>query len=85
MSKVVPNGNLHTLRGRIPNVCMGSKNDGGVHLMVSGVSFKLADGKDSVSVHLTKEQTILLAKELIYRVYKHTLSELQMLMQIGDD
>lgn len=64
--------NLHTLHGEIPGVHMDTRNNGGIHLWLTGVPFKYSssckDGETTISVNLSKDEAVLLAKEILYRV-----------------
>lgn len=60
---------FHTSHGRVPNVRMDSKDSGGIHLWVIGEYIsQVGDGKKSISVHLSREQAILLAQEILWRI-----------------
>jgi len=64
------NENLATLRGKIPGVHMDTKGGGGIHLWVNGDVAQFPDGSKSISVHLTREEAVLLAKEILYRILR---------------
>ena len=77
--------NLHTLHNRIPGVNMDTRSNGGIHLWLTGTPFKRSvDGRydmvTTMSVHLSKDEAIMLAKEILYRVASHVSMEVQQIL-----
>ena len=76
--------NLHTLHNRIPGVNMDTRSNGGIRLWLTGVPLKYSvicgDDETTISVHLSKDEAIMLAKEILYRVASHVSMEVQQIL-----
>ena len=83
MNKVSIDESLHTIHNRIPGVSLDSKSSGGVHVWITGVPMEQVGGRFTMSVHLTKEQTVMLATELLYRVYLSAKNSVELIMNMS--
>ncbi len=81
MTEIKIDENLHTLHGRIPHIGMDTKNNGGIHLWIRGTPFEGPRGEYSISVHLSKDQAVMLAKEILYRIVNHFKKEVEFILK----
>lgn len=75
--------NLYTLHGKIKNVHLASKDTGGIHLYLTRTPFYYENKEEaSISVHLTKDEALMLAKEILYRVANSIMNKTNLMINL---